>query len=87
MYEDFYYSSPLHFLPNLEGELLEALRRRFILLPSGEGEWEDIGESWRLARLLGAKGIPNRVDPWGKQWRHDWETWRAMLPMYLDKFA
>lgn len=87
MYEDFYYSSPLHFLPNLEGELLEALRRRFILLPSGEGEWEDIGESWRLARLLGAKGIPNRVDPWGTQWRHDWETWRAMLPMYLDKFA
>lgn len=87
MNDDFYFSSPLHYLPNLEGPQLELLRRRFILLPSGEGQWEDIGESWRLARLLGAKGIPNRVDPWGPEWRHDWETWRAMLPLYLDDFA
>jgi esterase/lipase superfamily enzyme len=87
MTDDFYFSSPLHFLPNLEGAALEALRRRFILLPSGEGRWEDIGESWRLAHVLGTKGIPNRVDPWGARWPHDWETWRAMLPLYLDDFA
>ncbi len=87
MNEDFYFSSPLHFLPGLEGDPLEALRRRFILLPSGEGEWEDIGQSWRLAQVLGAKGIPNRVDSWGPAWRHDWETWRVMLPKYLDELA
>jgi esterase/lipase superfamily enzyme len=34
--------------------------------------------------VLGARGIPNRVDPWGPEWPHDWQTWRAMLPMYLD---
>jgi esterase/lipase superfamily enzyme len=58
-----------------------------ILLPSGEGDYEDIGESWRMASVLGAKGVPNRVDPWGSEWRHDWVTWRAMLPRYLDEFA
>lgn len=56
-------------------------------MPSGEGDFEDIGESWRMANVLGAKGIPNRVDPWGTQWRHDWVTWREMLPKYMDEFA
>jgi esterase/lipase superfamily enzyme len=85
MTDDFYFSSPLHFLPRLEGPQLELLRRRFILIPSGEGKWEDIGESWRLANVLGSKGIPNRVDPWGPEWDHDWITWREMLPRYLDE--
>ena len=87
MNDNFYFSSPLHFLPQLEGPQLELLRTRFILLPSGEGDYEDIGESWRMANVLGAKGVPNRVDSWGTEWRHDWVTWRAMLPKYLDEFA
>jgi len=85
--QDFYFASPLHFLPGLEGPILDQLRKRLVLLPSGEGDYEDIGESWRMASVLGAKGIPNRVDPWGPEWRHDWVTWRAMLPKYLDEFA
>ena len=87
MYSDFYFSSPVHYLPDLEGPQLERLRTRFILLPSGEGNWEDIGESWRLARILGARKVPNRVDPWGPQWHHEWETWREMLPKYLGEYA
>lgn len=87
MNQDFYFSSPLHYLPELEGPQLDKLKERFILMPSGEGDWEDIGESWRMAGVLGAKGVPNRVDPWGTEWKHDWVTWRAMLPKYLDEFA
>jgi esterase/lipase superfamily enzyme len=85
--QDFYFASPLHFLAGLEGPQLEQLQSRSIVLPSGEGDYEDIGESWRMASVLGAKGVPNRVDPWGTEWRHDWVTWRAMLPKYLDEFA
>lgn len=85
--DDFYFSSPLHYLPALDGKLLELLQSRLILLPTGEGNYEDIGESWRLARLLGAKGIPNRVDSWGAEYHHDWVTWREMLPKYLQEFA
>ena len=84
---DLYFSSPLHYLPNLDGEDLDKLHTRFVLLASGEGEAEDIGESWRVADLLGGKGIPNRVDSWGLEWRHDWVTWRRMFPQYLDELT
>ena len=47
---------------------------------------------WERTRLyelkhvydLGAKGIPNRVDPWGEHYDHDWPTWREMPPLYLS---
>jgi esterase/lipase superfamily enzyme len=81
--DEFWVSSPLHFVPTLTGLHLEKLRTRFVLLASGEGKAEDINESWAMARVLGAKGIPNRVDSWGKQTPHDWVTWRDMLPKYL----
>ena len=85
--EDYYYSSPLHFLPSLDGETLEKLRTRFVLLASGEGRAENIGESWRVAHILGQKGIPNRVDSWGAEWHHDWPTWRNMMPKYLEELV
>lgn len=85
--DDFYYSSPLHFLPGLEGWDLDRLRRRFVVLAYGGGRWENPDESWRMADALGAKGIPNRVDPWGPEWDHDWPAWREMLPLYLDDLA
>jgi esterase/lipase superfamily enzyme len=85
--DELYLSSPLHFMPGLEGELLDRVRERFVVLASGEGAWENIGESWRLAEVLGAKGVPNRVDSWGAEWAHDWPTWRLMVPQYLDELA
>lgn len=85
--DDLYFASPLHFLPGLDGGQLDLLRRRFVVLASGEGEWEDIGESWRIAQVLGAKDVPNRVDPWGTDYRHDWPTWWRMLPQYLDELT
>lgn len=84
--DEFWVSSPLHFVPTLAGLHLDVLRKRFILLLSGEGRAEDIGESWGMARVLGDQGVPNRVESWGKQWPHDWETWRAMLPQVLNSW-
>jgi len=83
--DDLYLASPVDFLPGLEGPQLDLLRTRFAILASGEGAWENIGESWHAAEVLGKKGVPNRVDPWGPEWEHDWGTWRAMLPRYLDE--
>jgi esterase/lipase superfamily enzyme len=82
--DDLYFSSPLHFLPGLDGPDLEALRQRMIVLASGSGRWEDVGESWTVADVLGTKGVPNRVDDWGPAYDHDWPTWWQMLPTYLD---
>ena len=85
--QDLYFSAPLQFLPGLEGPQLDRLRQRWIILASGEGKWEDVGESWRLADVLGAKGVPNRVDNWGPGWDHEWPTWRRMLPQYLHELV
>jgi esterase/lipase superfamily enzyme len=85
--DDFWASSPLHFVPALGGKHLEILATRMIVLASGEGRAEDLGESWRMANVLGQRGVPNRVDPWGPAWHHDWPTWREMLPKYLGEWV
>jgi len=86
---DYFFSSPLHFLPKLDehGALLEGLRERFVLLTHGDGRWEEPAQSWRIAEALGAREIPNRVDAWGEDYDHDWPTWREMLPKYLDELV
>jgi esterase/lipase superfamily enzyme len=85
--EDLFFAAPLQFLPGLEGPQLDRLRQRFAVLASGAGDWEDPGESWRMAEALGAKGIPNRVDNWGPEYKHDWPTWHRMLPQYLGELT
>jgi esterase/lipase superfamily enzyme len=85
--DDLYFASPVHFLPDLGGPALDALRQRFVVLAAGSGKWEDVGESWRVADLLGEKGVPNRVDDWGPEYDHDWPTWWQMLPEYLEQLT
>lgn len=85
---DYYLSSPLQFLPNLQpGDMLSKLQTRFIVLPFGQGLWENADESWQMANVLGACGIPNRADAWSHDHNHDWPTWREMLPHYLDELV
>lgn len=85
---DFYFASPLLYLPNMDsGPQLEILRRRFALLAHVQGRWENPEETWRMASVLGSKGVPNRVDRWGPEYDHDWPAWRAMLPKYLEEFV
>jgi esterase/lipase superfamily enzyme len=80
-------ATPVRFLSGMNGPALEKLRTRFAILASGEGRAENMGESWHAAHVLGSRGIPNRVDPWGSEWHHDWPTWRRMLPQYLDELT
>jgi esterase/lipase superfamily enzyme len=84
---NYYFAAPMSFVPSLGGPLLDTLRQRFVVLAYGGGRWEHPEDSWRLAGVLGGKGVPNRVDPWGPEYDHDWPTWRAMLPLYLDDLA
>ncbi len=85
---DFHYASPLHFLPYLDDpDHLALLRRRFVRLICGRGRAERPEYAFRVARVLGAKGIPNRVDVWDHDWHHDWASWRAALPIYLSELV
>jgi esterase/lipase superfamily enzyme len=51
---------------------------------TGSGAYEDPSASKQLSGILSSKGIPHELDIWGPDMRHDWPTWRAMLPYYLD---
>jgi esterase/lipase superfamily enzyme len=82
---DYYDSSPIDFVPDLRGPHLDLLKQRFVLLAHGQGAYEDPEQSWKVERVLGPKAIPNRVDAWGQEWRHDWVTWRKMLPQFLGE--
>ncbi len=85
-FDEFYHQCPIQFVPGLpDGEHLNRLRSRYVLLATGAGENETPDESWKVADALGVKQIPNRVDVWDANWRHDWETWREMLPKYVDE--
>ena len=57
--DDVYFSSPIHFLPGLEGEQLDRLRSRFVVLATGAGTLGEPRATWKMAHALGLKSIPN----------------------------
>lgn len=80
-----YYNSPSYYMPNLHDSwYLNQLRNKRIHILTGSGDYEAPEASARMARDLWAKGIPANLDVWGRDMRHDWPTWRKMLPMYLQ---
>jgi esterase/lipase superfamily enzyme len=83
--EDVYFNSPAHYLPKLEDDwYLSRLRRmEHIHIYSGSGAYEDPSGSQLLGSILSSKGIPYDLDIWGPDMRHDWPTWRAMLPYII----
>ena len=83
--EDVYFNSPIHYISNLSDHgILEQIRRsRHIHLLTGSGDHEDPEANRRFAGVLYNKGINYELDVWGPEWRHDWPTWRTMLPHYL----
>lgn len=86
MDERVYFNSPYAYVPNIHGWQLEALRDhgKRIHIVSGQGAYESPGMSGHMSKLLWDKGIWHNLDLWGHDMRHDWPTWRRMLPYYLE---
>ncbi len=84
--EDVYFNSPMEYLPGLNDEyLLPRIRSsKHIHILTGSGDWETPDASRRFSAMLNAKEIPHELDVWGPDMPHDWTTWRAMLPYYLE---
>ncbi|MEM1321474.1 MAG: alpha/beta hydrolase-fold protein [Bacteroidota bacterium] len=84
--DDVYFNSPEHYLSKLDDHhLLEQMRRsRHIHILSGSGNYESPESSQRFSGVLHNKSIPHELDIWGPDMSHDWPTWRAMLPYYLE---
>ncbi|HJW29779.1 MAG TPA: alpha/beta hydrolase-fold protein, partial [Saprospiraceae bacterium] len=84
--EDVYFNSPMHYMPNLaDHNVLEQIRMtNHLHIFTGSGAYEDPSSSGRFARILYDKAINYELDVWGPEWPHDWNTWRALLPHYLE---
>ncbi|MGH8139151.1 MAG: alpha/beta hydrolase-fold protein [Steroidobacteraceae bacterium] len=75
--------APASYLSRLEAPRLEQLRRRMIVLGSGEGAYETPAESRRLTAAFKAHGVHCRLSLWGAAHDHTWTSWREMLPQLL----
>lgn len=84
--EQVYYNSPMHYMPNLtDHNILEQIRRsNHIHIFSGSGAYEDPSSSGRFAKILYDKNINYELDIWGEEWPHDWNTWRNLMPHYME---
>jgi esterase/lipase superfamily enzyme len=85
--EDVYFNSPQHYMPNMHDDtILQQIRSSsHIHIFSGSGAYEDPDAARRFAGILYNKGINYELDVWGSEWKHDWETWRKVLPVYIDQ--
>jgi esterase/lipase superfamily enzyme len=82
--EQVYYNSPIHYIPNLtEHYLLEQHRNGKIIIATGSGDYEDPEANRRFSGVLHSKSIPHELDIWGEDIKHDWPTWRQMLPHFV----
>jgi esterase/lipase superfamily enzyme len=59
-------------------------KSKHIHILTGSGDYEDPTGTSKISEILKNKGIEHDASIWGKEWKHDWPTWRAMLPLYLE---
>lgn len=83
-----YFNNPLAYVPNLNGEHLERVRRNtHITLVCGQGPYEEgcIEETIMLGEQLAAKGISHERDIWGRDVSHNWVWWQRQARLHLGK--
>ena len=85
---DLYYNDPLAFVPNLEGQALQRVRRQaHLIVVVGQGAHEDgcIPETREFGGWLRNKDIPHHLAFWGRDSRHDYTWWRRQAVHYLQQ--
>jgi esterase/lipase superfamily enzyme len=82
-----YFNSPEHYIQNLSDPwYLEKIRAsKHIHLYTGSGDYEDPEASRRFSTILNEKQIQHDLGIWGPDIKHDWPTWRMMLPFILEQ--
>lgn len=83
-----YYSDPLAYAWNLNGEHLARIRQHtHITLVCGRGNFEGtcLDETERLARALQSRGVPLWRDIWGQDVAHEWHWWRRQIRFHIAR--
>jgi esterase/lipase superfamily enzyme len=84
--DDVYFNSPQQYMVNLnDAYFLSHIRASsHIHIVAGSGNYEDPEASRTFSGILASKGIDHELDIWGADIPHDWQSWRMMLPYYLE---
>lgn len=84
--EQVYFNSPYHYIQNLNDEwyLNKIKSSHHIHIYTGSGDFEDPDANRRFSEVLWNKGIWHDLQIWGPDVKHDWDTWRKMLPYIID---
>jgi esterase/lipase superfamily enzyme len=84
--DNYYFNQPMLYLAGVgPGPQRDGIRGVHWVIASGQGRYEAPDESRRIAALLERQGAHVNLELWGGDVHHDWVTWRAMLPLFLDK--
>jgi len=80
-----FYNSPIHYMPLLNDSwYLDKIRASsHIHIFSGSGDYEDPDSARRFTKILYDKGIWCNLEIWGHDVKHEWPTWRNMLPYII----
>jgi esterase/lipase superfamily enzyme len=78
-----YFNSPADFVPDLnDAWFLDRYRQMKLILAAGD--WDIcLGENFRMAQILGTKGIPHWLDVWTGGLKHDWPLWQGMAAKFF----
>ncbi len=83
-----YYNSPVHFLPELKDNywlsFLKSKKHIYLLSGSGENEYPENSE--HLSNILNEKQIQNKLEIWGPEWGHNFNTWKKMFSNVLANY-
>jgi esterase/lipase superfamily enzyme len=83
---NFYFNNPVDYMASLSDPwYLDQLSRCDIRLATGHGPYEDSGPTYRLAEVLGSRGVPHSVDDWGPDGGHDWPFWKRQMNEYVGR--
>ncbi|HMF78609.1 MAG TPA: alpha/beta hydrolase-fold protein [Bryobacteraceae bacterium] len=75
---DFYLNNPVDYVPNLaDSWFLDRYQQMRIVLAAGDHDI-GLGENFRMAEILGRKGIPHWLDVWTGAEPDDWPLWQRM---------
>ncbi|HXY39020.1 MAG TPA: alpha/beta hydrolase-fold protein [Vicinamibacteria bacterium] len=84
--DNFYFNNPVDYIAGLSDEYyLRYLHQCDIRLATGRDPYEDSAPTYRLAEVLGSRGIPHSVDDWGPDGGHDWPFWKHQMDVYIAR--
>jgi len=81
--DNVYFNNPPDYLPNMSDDwLLNRLRQMKIVF--GTSDWDMcLDANIKMAAILQGKGVPNWLDIYGDNSKHDWPLWQRMAATYF----